>query len=70
LLLKILLIFAIENQQSVYGKNCSNFQPSDVGSIPFVAEYTDSIGKATMPATEEMNTIFPFPDAFRSGCAS
>lgn len=22
------------------------------------------------PATDEMNTMLPFPDAFRSGCAS
>lgn len=36
---------------------------------PFVTPYMEEVPE-TIPDTEEMNTIFPYPEALSKGCAS
>lgn len=38
--------------------------------VPLVAPQMDVRPKLTTPATEDMSTMFPEPEAFNKGCAS
>lgn len=38
--------------------------------VPLYGPYRGVRGAAVTPATKEINTIIPFPDAFNRGCAS